>query len=352
MGQALEVVGGLAHGRDDHDDVVALTAGGDDVVGDRLDPLGAVDRRAAVLLHDQAHLHNGTSGVRVLFDLFRRAPTGTICAGSVDSALVSKAAKRERQRQNRESRRQIEQQIERRQRTFKTVRNFAILAVPVLIVGVILAASGGGDTKPASAGTEYATLTTSKGVIVVQLFPKEAPKSEAQFVRLANKGFYNGLKFHRVSSSTGIIQSGDPKGDGTGGSGKTVKDELPKTAYQIGDFAFANSGPNTSDSQFFIVTGDPGTKLPLSYNRFGKVIAGLDVAQTIEALSPASGDGAPTEEVQLQGITISKKRPSSSTTTTTAPGTVTTAPASTAATTTTTTASTPTAPASTAPPSS
>jgi len=228
---------------------------------------------------------------------------------------VSKASKRERQRLNREARRQLEEQIERRRRTFKTVRNFAILAAPVLVVGVILASSSGSNEKKAN--VEYATLTTSKGTIVVRLEDSEAPKSMAQFVRLANQGFYNGLKFHRVSSSTGIIQSGDPKGDGTGGSGTTVKDEFPKTPYKIGDFAFANSGrPNTSDSQFFIVTGDPGTKLPLKYNRFGRVVSGLDVAKAIEALSPASGDGPPSEEVLLEGVIISKQKPPSSTTST------------------------------------
>jgi len=232
---------------------------------------------------------------------------------------VSKAAKRERQRQNREARREIEEQLAKRSKRMRSIRNFAILLTPFIIIFIVISltnSGGGSSNSSGSAAPAYATLKTSKGDIVVQLSTAEAPKSEAQFVRLAKKGFYNGLKFHRVSSSTGIIQSGDPKGDGTGGSGSTVPDQLPKTAYKIGDLAFANAGPNTSDSQFFIVTGTPGTKLPLNYNRFGKVIAGLDVAQAIEALSPASGDGPPTTPVTLDSVTISTTNPVNSTSTT------------------------------------
>jgi hypothetical protein len=157
---------------------------------------------------------------------------------------VSKAAKRERQRQNREARREYEEQVAKRRRRMRSARNFAFVLTPFVIIFAVIAItnSGGSDSNSSSAKTQYATLKTSMGDIVVQLSSKEAPKSEAQFVSLAKKGFYNGLKFHRVSSSTGIIQSGDPNGDGTGGSGNKLKDELPKTPYQIGDFAFANSG--------------------------------------------------------------------------------------------------------------
>ena len=220
---------------------------------------------------------------------------------------------------NREARREYEEQLAKRRRRMRSIRNFAFLLVPFAIILGVVALTNNSDSgnSNSSAKTEYATLKTSMGDIVVQLSTKEAPKSEAQFVKLAKQGFYNGLTFHRVSSSTGIIQSGDPKGDGTGGSGHQLKDELPKTAYQIGDLAFANSGPNTSDSQFFIVTGQPGTQLGKNYNRFGKVIAGLDVAQKIEGLSPASGDGPPTTPVTLESVTISSKNPVTTTTTTT-----------------------------------
>ncbi len=215
----------------------------------------------------------------------------------------------------------------------RSIRNFAILLTPFIIIFIVISLtnSGGGSSSSGSAAAAYATLTTSKGDIVVQLSTTEAPKSEAQFVRLAKKGFYNGLSVFRVSSSTGIIQTGDPKNDGTGNSGHTVPDQYPKTAFKLGDLAFANAGPNTSDSQFFIVTGDAGTKLPLKYNRFGKVISGLDVAQAIQALAPASGDGAPTTPVTLVSVTITTKNPLSTTTTTTAPATATTAPTSTSA---------------------
>jgi len=243
---------------------------------------------------------------------------------------VSKQAKRDRQRQNREVRRQYEQTVARRRKTFKTVRNFAILAVPVLVLGIVLSVSNGSSGSAPSANIQYATLTTSLGDIVVQLSGSEAPKSEAQFIRLAKKGFYDGLTFHRVSKSTGIIQGGDPKGNGTGGSGKTVADEYPTSAYKIGDLAFANSGrPNTSDSQFFFVTSKPGTGLPMTYNRFGHIIRGLDIAQEIEALSPASGDGPPTHTVSLVKVVITKKAPPAAPNVT---GSTTTAPSTTSTT--------------------
>jgi peptidyl-prolyl cis-trans isomerase B (cyclophilin B) len=219
---------------------------------------------------------------------------------------VSKQSKRDRQRENREARRQYEESLAKRRRAFKTARTLAIIAIPVIAIGAFLSLSGD-DEK--SGRVEYATITTSFGDIVVRLDGSEAPKSEAQFARLAESGAYDGLTFHRVSTSTGIIQGGDPNGDGTGGSGKTVPDELPTTKYEIGDLAYANSGPGTSDMQFFIVTGEPGTSLPLNFNRFGHVVRGLDIAQEIEALSPASGDGAPTVPVTIEKVTISKKAP-------------------------------------------
>jgi cyclophilin family peptidyl-prolyl cis-trans isomerase len=221
---------------------------------------------------------------------------------------VSKQSKRDRQRENREARRQYLEALERRRRTWKLVRTLSFILVPVIAVGAFLSLKKD-DEKPTTVKHEFATITTNFGDIIVELDGTEAPKSEAQFAKLAKSGFYDGLTIHRVSTSTGIIQGGDPNGDGTGGSGKTVPDELPTSAYKLGDLAYANSGPNTSDSQWFIVTGDPGTQLPPNYNRFGHVVRGLDIAQQIEALSPFTGDGTPTTPVTIVRITISKKAP-------------------------------------------
>jgi cyclophilin family peptidyl-prolyl cis-trans isomerase len=141
-----------------------------------------------------------------------------------------------------------------------------------------------------------ATIRTAKGNIVIQLDAKTAPITVNSFVYLANQRFYDGLTFHRVlhqgqvsaetngqPSSLGIIQGGDPKGNGQGGPGYSFADEPVVGTYAAGAVAMANSGPNTNGSQFFICTADDAAALAKSYNLFGQVIGGLDVAQKIQA---------------------------------------------------------------------
>lgn len=105
-------------------------------------------------------------------------------------------------------------------------------------------------------GEEIAVITTSKGVVKMRFFPEEAPKAVENFKTLAKKGYYNGLLFHRVIEDF-MVQTGDPKGDGTGGEscwGEAFEDEIsPKLHYYRGAVAMANSGANTNGSQFFIV---------------------------------------------------------------------------------------------------
>jgi cyclophilin family peptidyl-prolyl cis-trans isomerase len=137
-----------------------------------------------------------------------------------------------------------------------------------------------------TAKTYTATMTTSCGTIVIRLEPKQAPVAVNNFVFLADQGFYNGLKFHRIVPGF-IIQGGDPVGNGSGGPGYQFKDELPTTAYTIGDLAMANAGPNTNGSQFFIVAGN-ASGLGLAYSRFGKVTSGINVVEHIDSL-PNSG---------------------------------------------------------------
>ena len=111
-------------------------------------------------------------------------------------------------------------------------------------------------------GEEIAVITTSKGVVKMRFFPEEAPKAVENFKTLAKKGYYNGLLFHRVIEDF-MVQTGDPKGDGTGGEscwGEAFEDEIsPKLHYYRGAVAMANSGANTNGSQFFIVNTDPFT---------------------------------------------------------------------------------------------
>jgi cyclophilin family peptidyl-prolyl cis-trans isomerase len=148
-----------------------------------------------------------------------------------------------------------------------------------------------------------ATIATSCGDIIVQLDPATAPIATNNFVFLAREGFYDGLTFHRVVPGF-VIQGGDPAGDGTGGPGYTFEDELPDDGYPIGALARANAGPDTNGSQFFIVTGN-ASALPNAFTRFGRVVAGLEVAQTIEGLADADAPpGDPSAEQPSQPVYI------------------------------------------------
>ena len=153
------------------------------------------------------------------------------------------------------------------------------------------------------AKTYTATLATSCGTIVMNLLPKQAPATVNNFVFLADRGFYNGLTFHRVIPGF-VIQGGDPKGDGTGGPGYQFKDELPKTAYTLGDAAMANAGPNTNGSQFFIVQGSQAMSLPRQYSRFGHVTAGQNVVNLIANVPADATTGKPNQPVWIYSVTI------------------------------------------------
>ena len=125
-----------------------------------------------------------------------------------------------------------------------------------------------------------AVITTNKGVIKIDLYADKAPKTVSNFIYLAQKGFYNGLTFHRVEPGF-VIQGGDPNGTGTGGPGYNFPDETVQGDYKEGTLAMANSGPDTNGSQFFICLADLPT-LPKSYNLFGQVTVGMDVVKKIQ----------------------------------------------------------------------
>lgn len=119
------------------------------------------------------------------------------------------------------------------------------------------------------------------GRVVVELRPDMAPKTVARIKELARKGFYDGIVFHRVIEGF-MVQGGDPKGTGTGGSGQKIPDEFPtgQNAYKRGMMAMANAGPGTSDSQFFIMLND--YPLQPDYTIFGKVISGMEFVDNIK----------------------------------------------------------------------
>jgi cyclophilin family peptidyl-prolyl cis-trans isomerase len=125
------------------------------------------------------------------------------------------------------------------------------------------------------------TVETDRGTIVMELEPQLAPKTVNNFVALARQGFYDGLTFHRVVPDF-VIQGGDPDGTGRGGPGYRFEDEPVRGDYTVGAVAMANAGPDTNGSQFFICIDDCRQKLAPSYNLFGYVIDGVDVAQSVQ----------------------------------------------------------------------
>jgi cyclophilin family peptidyl-prolyl cis-trans isomerase len=121
------------------------------------------------------------------------------------------------------------------------------------------------------------TITTGRGEIVMDLDPRLAPETVNNFVGLARDGYYDGLTFHRVVPEF-VIQGGCPEGTGRGGPGYRFADEPVQGEYTLGAVAMANAGPDTNGSQFFICIDDCRRKLAPSYNLFGYVVDGMDVA--------------------------------------------------------------------------
>jgi len=150
------------------------------------------------------------------------------------------------------------------------------------------------------------TLDTNKGKIVFQTYDADAPKASANFIELANKGFYDGVIFHRVIKGF-MIQGGDPTGTGRGGPGYKFEDELnpdtesAKAGYTRGTVAMANSGPNTNGSQFFIMHND--YDLPHDYTIFGKVISGIEVVDAIANSKTGMAD-RPIEDIVINKVTV------------------------------------------------
>ncbi len=161
---------------------------------------------------------------------------------------------------------------------------------------------------------QTALIETSLGNIKVQFYPENAPKTVANFVKLAGQKYYDGLIFHRVIPGF-MVQGGDPNctpsrsagACGAGGPGYKFDDELDpntsfaKTGYQKGVVAMANAGPNTNGSQFFIMVAN--VPLPYNYTIFGKVLEGQDVADKISMTKRDSGD-RPLEAVVIKKVTI------------------------------------------------
>jgi cyclophilin family peptidyl-prolyl cis-trans isomerase len=147
-----------------------------------------------------------------------------------------------------------------------------------------------------------AALRTTEGVIVLELFDKDAPETVANFRKLASEGFYEGLTFHRIIKDF-MIQTGCPVGNGTGDAGYKFDDEINDHKIVRGTLAMANAGPNTNGSQFFIVTADETPWLDGKHTVFGKVTEGEDVLERLNEV-PTSGADKPLTPVLISKIEL------------------------------------------------
>lgn len=149
------------------------------------------------------------------------------------------------------------------------------------------------------------------GTVEAELYPNIAPNTVNNFISLCNKGFYDGLTFHRVIKSF-MIQGGDPSGDGTGGPGYSIKGEFTSNGFKntlnhtegVLSMARSNS-PDSAGSQFFIMTST-SSHLDGQYAAFGKVISGMDVVKNIESVQTDASD-KPKDKVTIKSIKVDTK---------------------------------------------
>jgi cyclophilin family peptidyl-prolyl cis-trans isomerase len=189
----------------------------------------------------------------------------------------------------------------------------------LMIVFSVLACQGQdtGQVKPKETQTKseseemtVAVIKTNMGTIEIELFAKETPKTVENFVGLANKGYYNGVIFHRVIENF-MIQGGDPTGTGRGGDsfwgGKFADEIVPALKHDVpGVLSMANAGPNTNGSQFFItLVATPW--LDGKHTVFGKVIAGMDVVSAIGKVATSKPGDKPLQDVVMETVTIEKR---------------------------------------------
>lgn len=177
------------------------------------------------------------------------------------------------------------------------------LAIFITLLVVLAAGVGYMNANKSPAGNTV-LLETTMGNIIVEL-SSDMPVTVENFKKLVEKGFYNGVIFHRVIPDF-MIQGGDPTGTGTGGPGYVIKDEFgPNNKNLRGTVAMANAGPNTGGSQFFINIVD-NTFLDSKHAVFGKVIQGMDVVDAI-VNTPRDANDRPLKEIKIKRATFVAK---------------------------------------------
>jgi peptidyl-prolyl cis-trans isomerase-like 1 len=158
--------------------------------------------------------------------------------------------------------------------------------------------------------TRFINIKTTFGEILVELYPKEAPKTCYNFLELCKQGYYNNIIFHRVIKNF-IIQTGDPTGTGKGGEsiyGKTFEDEITQDLKHTGAgiLSMANAGPNTNSSQFFITLA-PTPWLDNKHTIFGRVFSGLKIVQRLGSVKTDKND-KPIEEIKIISTKLESKK--------------------------------------------
>lgn len=160
-------------------------------------------------------------------------------------------------------------------------------------------------SKPVS-GDKIVRMETNHGTVVLKFFPTEAPKAVENFLTLCEKGYYDGIIFHRVIENF-MIQGGDPTGSGRGGKSafghEFENEDSDKLSHIVGALSMANAGRDTNGSQFFIVQGRASKYLDGDYSVFGQVVEGQDVVDAIAKL-PVDRNDKPRAEAKIIKATV------------------------------------------------
>ena len=191
-----------------------------------------------------------------------------------------------------------------------SIARFGLITAVAVLLAAGCSSSAGNSKVPAgakSSGGKHATIVTDKGPIEIEFLESDSPQAVENFRLLAEHGYYNGLTFHRIVKGF-MIQGGDPTGTGSGGEsawGKAFDDNinaqspLYQGGYKRGIVAYANAGPNTNGSQFFIMHMD--YELPPNYVIFARVTSGMTVVDAIADVQTVLGDdGAPSKPTTPQ----------------------------------------------------
>lgn len=187
----------------------------------------------------------------------------------------------------------------------------SIVSLVLILSQISLAQKTKSKTTPETKTKVVAVFVTNMGTFECELFDDKAPKTVANFVGLAEKGYYNGVIFHRVIDNF-VIQGGDPTGTGRGGEsiyGRPFEDEFhPELKHdKPGVLSMANAGPNTNGSQFFITLA-PTPWLDNRHSIFGQVIKGMDVVRAIGKVETIKPGDRPVKDVVMKQVKIERRK--------------------------------------------